>query len=193
MEKSSAAMRQRSLQALNCLTPPQNVLIDGIGSGLDLAFLPHGPAYFGLDLTANMIKRARARQANLNCHLQLGNAMSLPYRSACFDVVILHLILAVTPFPNDTLLEACRVLKPNGHILVMDKFLRRRQIAPLRRLLSPLIGLLATQTNIVWEDVLNQVQRDLKQQTPAIEIDVIKDEPDLVGGWFRRIVIRRRT
>jgi len=190
VEKATTAMRKRSLQVLNELSPsPQTVLINGIGSGLDLPFLTPGPRYVGLDLTANMIKRARHRINKLHCDLQLGNAMQLPYRSASFDAVVLHLIVAVTPQPAATLAEAFRVVKPGGHVLVMDKFLRRGQLAPVRRLLSPLIGMLATQTNVVWEDIFQQAQQ--YQHGNTTHLTNISDQPDLGGGWFRRIVLQR--
>jgi len=191
MEKFSSAMRQRSLSALSLLSPPQTVLISGIGSGLDLPFLAPGPDYYGLDLTANMLKRVQQRNSKLNCQLQIGNAMRLPYRSESFDVVILHLIVAVTPDPSATLMEACRVVKPGGHLLLMDKFLRPQQSAPLRRLISPLVGLFATQTNLVWENIVQQTRQRLQQRLPGTDFEIIKDEPDSVGGWFRRIVIQR--
>ena len=191
--KATATMRQRSLSAIKDFSLSQTILINGIGSGLDLPYLPmeQQRKYFGLDLTANMLKRAKQRVVDLDCHLQIGNAMQLPYRSASFDVVILHLILAVTPNPKQTLREACRVLKPGGHVLIMDKFLRPGQIAPLRRLFSPLIGLFATQTHIVWENILQATQHQLQQESPAIRIQTLSDEPDLGGGWFRRIIIQR--
>jgi len=191
VEKGTASMRQRSLSAIDTLPSPQTVLISGIGSGLDLPYLKTGPEYYGLDLTANMIKRAKRRNAELNCHLQIGNAMCLPYQSARFDIVLMHLILAVTPNPTNTLVEACRVVKPGGHVIILDKFLRRGQMAPLRRLISPFIGLLATQTNVVWETTFAQAQQQFQQHNNSGELRIQQDESDLGGGWFRRIIVQR--
>jgi len=193
VEKATIAMRRRSLARMKQLPRAQSILINGIGSGLDLELLSPGPTYFGLDLTPNMIQRARHRAGELDCHLQIGNAMCLPYQSSRFDLVILHLILAVTPNPVATLVEACRVVKPGGHLLIMDKFLRPGQIAPLRRIFSPLISLFATQTHVVWEQVLAQAQQGLRDKTPAIEIALLSDEADLAGGWFRRITLKREA
>lgn len=192
VEKATTAMRRRSLAQFSQLAKAQNVLIDGIGSGLDLGLLAPGPRYFGLDLTPAMIQRARSRAQGLDCHLQIGNAMDLPYQSSQFDFAILHLILAVTPNPVDTLMEACRVVKPGGHLIIMDKFLRPGQMAPLRRAFSPLISLFATQTHIVWEQVFAQTSQRLRDSL-AIELTLVSDEADLAAGWFRRIVLRREV
>ncbi|CDH46829.1 MAG: class I SAM-dependent methyltransferase [Candidatus Competibacteraceae bacterium] len=178
----TASARRRSL-ALLSEEAHAEVLLVGIGSGLDVPLLPSGPRYTGLDLTPAMLARARRKAATLRLEMTLdvGDARCLPYADAAFDVVLLHLILAVTPHPEQVLAEAARVLRRGGRILILDKFLRPGQNAPLRRLISPLLGLLATRTNVVFEAVLAQV--------PGLE--VVSDLPALAGGWFRQIVLRK--
>jgi SAM-dependent methyltransferase len=139
--------------------------------------------YVGLDRTPAMLRRAQrtAEQTGRVISLQIGDAMQLPYRDQVFDAVILHLIVAVVPDPRAALAEAARVVKPGGRLLIFDKFLRSGQSAPVRRLISPLLGRLATRTDVVFEDVL--------AACPGLR--VISDEPDLAGGWFRRILLTR--
>lgn len=177
----TAGLRRRSLASL----PAQahEVLLIGIGSGLDLPLLPRGPHYSGIDLTPAMLRRAQRKAAALGTAIRLdqGDARALPYPDATFDAVVLHLILAVTPHPDRVLQEAARVLRHEGRMVILDKFLRPDQRAPLRRLLSPLLGLLATRTNVVFEEVL--------AQTPGLA--VLSDQPALAGGWFRQIVLRK--
>jgi len=176
------AMRRRSLAGLR-EGPHAEVLLVGVGSGLDLPLLPRGPRYTGLDLTPAMLARARrkAASAGLDIRLDVGDARRLPYGDAAFDAVVLHLILAVTPHPERVLAEAARVLRPDGRVLILDKFLRPGQTAPLRRLISPLLGLLATRTDVVFERVLARVP----------ELEIMSDQPALAGGWFRRIRLQR--
>lgn len=199
VEKTTSPMRQRSLRSLSQFIEFKNntpsstikILIDGIGSGLDLPHLVAGPDYVGLDLTPNMLQRASRRNPSLNCQLHIGDAMSLPYAASSFDAVLLHLILAVTPEPETTLTEAIRVLKPGGRLFVMDKFLRPGQWAPLRRLLNPAIRRFATQTNIVWEKIYDEAVAAALKQDPAIRLRQLQNEADLGGGWFRRIILER--
>lgn len=161
--------------------PRSTVLLVGIGSGLDIPLLPQGHDYTGIDLTPAMLERARRRAASmaLNIQLDLGDARHLPYADGQFDTVVLHLILAITAHPARVLAEAGRVLRPGGQMLIFDKFLRPQQIAPLRRLLSPLLGQLATRTDVVFEQAL--------AQAPGLQ--VVSDQPLSPGGWFRRIVL----
>jgi ubiquinone/menaquinone biosynthesis C-methylase UbiE len=178
------AARQNNL-ALLPKAASTEVLLVGIGSGLDIPLLPRGPRYTGIDLTPAMLERARSKATaeKLDIQLDIGDARALPYPSAAFDAVVLHLILAVAPCPEQVLAESVRVLRPGGQMLVFDKFLRPGQSAPLRRLISPFVGLLATHTDVVFEQLLAQTR----------SLEVVSDTPTLARGWFRRIVLRKRA
>jgi phosphatidylethanolamine/phosphatidyl-N-methylethanolamine N-methyltransferase len=154
-----------------------NILVNGIGTGLDLPYLPPTHHYVGLDLTAAMLHRARSRSGNLQIHLIQGDSLNLPFADNCFDHVVLHLILAVVPDPAQCLKETARVLKTGGHILLLDKFLRRNEQACFRRALNPLAARIATRLDVVFEDVLESVTG----------LKVESDVPVLVNGWFRSI------
>lgn len=179
LRKASLSDFEQTLAELN--QPQPKILISGIGTGLDIPHLPKGPEYIGIDLTPTMLKRAHSRIMGQNLRLDTGDVTALPYDDNAFDVIIMHLILAVVPQSQQALLEAERVLKPGGYIFIVDKFLRPNQKAPVRRLLSPLIGQLATQTNVVFESLLAN----------CYGLKVIKDEPSLAGGWFRRIILNK--
>lgn len=179
---ASQGMRRDSLAALGD-TGDEPILMLGVGTGLDLPLLPAGAWAVGLDLTPAMLQRARRRvPADAEVHLQQGDAMALPYRDAAFDTVVLHLILAVVPEPPRLLAEAVRVTRPGGRLLVLDKFLRRGQRAPLRRLLTPVSGRIATRMDVVLEDLL--------EAQPELVVE--EDRPALAGGWFRRVRLRKR-
>ena len=90
--------RKRSLSAL-VDGSPRDVLLLGVGTGLDLPHLPPQHRYVGLDLTAAMLMRARPRAAGLHFAALRGDVQRLPFHDASFDVAVLHLILAVVPAP----------------------------------------------------------------------------------------------
>ena len=175
------AARQASLAAL----PREGhgrVLVNGVGSGLDLPFLPRAHRYVGLDLTRAMLARSLRRAAGLEFAAVRGDSLALPFRDASFDHAVLHLILAVVPDAAGALAETARVVRPGGGILIFDKFLKRGQSAPLRRLLNPLVARMVTRLDVVFEDILLDV--------PGLR--VVSDEPAVAGGWFRRIRLEKR-
>ena len=175
-------VRRRSLAALPA-DKPCRILVDGIGTGLDLPHLPALHEYVGIDLTAAMLQRAQPRIGSLDVLLVQGDSQRLPFKNACFDHAILHLIVAVVPDGVAVLQEAARVLKPGGRIFLLDKFLRRGERAPVRRLLNLLTRHIATRTDVVFEQVVEKVP----------QLRVVKDEPALLGGWFRKIEIEKRA
>lgn len=171
--------RKRSLSAL-VDGSPRDVLLLGVGTGLDLPHLPPRHRYVALDLTAAMLMRARPRAAGLHFAALRGDVQRLPFHDASFDVAVLHLILAVVPAPTLCLAEAVRVLKPGGTLLVFDKFLRRGE-AGWKRLLNPLTRHVATRLDVVLEDVLEGVDG----------IKVTNNEAAMASGWFRLIRIAK--
>lgn len=176
---ATRAQRVRSLAGLP--EEPSRVLLDGVGTGLDLPHLPLQHRYTGIDLTHAMLRRALPRTAPLDFHCVQGDAMCLPFAEHSFDHAILHLILAVVPDPAACLTEAMRVVKPGGSLLIFDKFLRPGQRAPLRRLVNPLSRRIATRLDVVFEEVL--------AATPNLVEE--SNQPALASGWFRLIKLRR--
>ena len=178
---ATAPMRRDSLQALTT-TDGDRVLLAGFGTGLDIPYLPVNVDYFAMDLTAAMLMRARQRLApSHRIYLHRANVMQMPYADNSFDSVVLHLILAVVAEPHTVLIEAARVLKPGGRLLILDKFLRPGQRAPMRRLMNLFIRHIATRTDVVFEELLPHSPR----------LQLISDEPCLAGGWFRRIQLQK--
>lgn len=183
LTRATRSARSKNLDEMGTMQG-KSLAIIGIGSGLDLELFTkqsHPDYCVGLDITRAMLKKAQARSTRtaFPVHLIEGDAMNTPLRSQQFDVVLLHLILAVVPEPQKALAEASRILKPGGRILVFDKFLHANQKAPLRRLISPLLGLLATRTDVEIEPLLAMQS----------ELTLSRNEPLLARGWFRGITL----
>ncbi|HSG23999.1 MAG TPA: class I SAM-dependent methyltransferase [Azonexus sp.] len=177
--RATQAARQRSLAALPA--EPGRVLLAGVGTGLDLPHLPPQHHYVGLDLNRAMLQRALPRIGPVDFQPVQGDAQRLPFADASFDSAVLHLILAVVPAPALCLAEIARILRPDGTVLLFDKFLRRGQPALLRRMANPLVRRVATRLDVVFEDLLADVP----------ELVLEHDQPALAGGWFRMIRLRK--
>lgn len=177
-------VRQRSLQRIDNIET-KNVLINGVGTGLDIPYLIPGAHYTATDITPAMLNRARDRAShhNLDIEFLCADSQSLPFDDHQFDVIIMHLILAVVPNPVRALSEACRVLKPGGRMHILDKFLRPGELALMRRLLNLASRHVATRMDVVFEDVLAHCD----------ELVSVSDEPALAGGWFRLIELSRKS
>lgn len=181
VNRPTAGMRQQSLARLGDVTG-KTVLVSGIGTGLDIPNLPHGPEYFGIDLTPAMLHHAKLRsRQRTDILLHCGNVMRLPYADQQFDIVLMHLILAVVPDPEMALREASRVVRDGGRILILDKFLRQGQRALFRRMLNSVIRHIATRTNVELEPLLAQFP----------ELQLIEETRLAPGGWFHQIELHK--
>lgn len=158
-----------------------HILVNGIGTGLDLPLLPPMHRYTALDLNRAMLEKALPRGSNLDLQWVQGDSQCLPFRTGVFDHVLLHLILAIVPDTQRALREAARVVKIGGLLFVLDKFLRRGETAWLRRMINPLARRIATRTDVIFEDALAGVHG----------LRVIDDRPALAGGWFRMITLEK--
>lgn len=181
IEAATRRARQKSLAALSG-GEPLHVLVNGVGTGLDLPHLPPQHRYAGLDLTRAMLAKALPRRGALDFSAVQGDAQRLPFRAGAFDAAVLHLILAVVPRPESCLAETARVVRPGGSVLVFDKFLQPGEPAWWKRALNPFSRRIATRLDVVFEEVLAGVP----------QLEVISNEPALAGGWFRLIRLRRR-
>jgi len=140
------AHRGRAAELL-AIRPGERVLVVGCGTGADLDALPAAAVVTATDLTPAMVERTRARAARLGrvVDARVMDAQALDFADASFDVVLLHLILAVVPDPVAALREAERVLRPGGRATVLDKWVPEgERPSALRRAANLAASLVAT-------------------------------------------------
>ena len=97
------------------IEPGQRVLDVACGHGLGAAAAAEqGGKVTGVDFSAAMLAEARTRHPSLT--FDQGDAQSLPYDNASFDVVISNFGVHHVPNPMAALSEARRVLRPGGRV-----------------------------------------------------------------------------
>ncbi len=181
---SFTRQRRRSIELLG-LRPGERVLVDGAGTGADLAFIPPGVAVVAIDLTPAMVPRIRRRAASLGrpVDARVMDAEHLDFPDASFDAVILHLIVAVVPDPQAAVREAARVVRPGGRVAVFDKFVADGARPSLvRRALNPIANTLFT-----------DLTRSLGPLLVGTGLRVVHREPALLGRFFEIAILRKEV
>jgi len=113
--------------ALAGLARGEVVLDLGCGGGIDTllaaaAVGPEGKA-IGLDMTPEMVERARAHAAEMslaNVEVLQGLMEELPLPDSSVDVIVSNGVLNLSTRKSRVLAEALRVLKPGGRICIAD-------------------------------------------------------------------------
>ena len=116
------------------LTEDTFVLDIGCGTGESLRFLfeEYGITGTGVDCSDAMLEKARALSPALSFHK--ADAASLPFEDGVFDLVLMECVLALFEKPATALMEAARVLKTGGHLVLSTVFIK--EYSAIKEMLS---------------------------------------------------------
>ncbi len=156
----SHTARLRAIDAVNAL-PGEHVLEVGVGTGLALPHYSLEKRVTGIDLSADMLERARARVAadrleQVEALLELdAEATGLP--SAAFDIAAVMFVASVVPHPRLLLAELRRLVRPGGHILFVNHFVARGGLRlAIERAMTPLSHALGWHPDFAMSDLLDE-------------------------------------
>ena len=115
----------------------------GVGTGKNIEFWPRDCKVTAIDLTPGMLELARQRASVLNRQgddLFLADIQHIELPSAIFDTVVATCVFCSVPDPIQGLREIGRVLRPDGHLLLLEHIrIDKPVIGPMMDLLAPLV------------------------------------------------------
>jgi len=171
----SSRARLQAVKLLD-LRPGEQLLIPGIGTGMDLPLIPLGVSVVGVDISREMLTKAHARVDGRQVTLLEMDAQTLDFADGSFDVVLFNLILSVVPDSAVAFREAWRALRPGGRAVIFDKFLSENsKLTPVRRLAGRVVSAIGTDPNRRLSDIIGGV--------PGLIVE--RDQASLLGGLYR--------
>ena len=125
----SSIARRRAVEEVNRL-PGTRVLEVGVGTGLALPHYLPQKRIVGIDLSAEMLARARERVRTTELRnveaLHEMDAEATGFADASFDIAVAMFVASVVPHAHLLLAEMRRVVRPGGHILFVNHFAAER-------------------------------------------------------------------
>jgi phosphatidylethanolamine/phosphatidyl-N-methylethanolamine N-methyltransferase len=114
-----------TMGAINAL-PSGRVLEVGVGTGIALPLYKPAHRIAGIDLSPDMLERARRRVAvddlrNVETLSEM-DACALRFDDAAFDIAVAMFVMTVVPDAPAALSEMVRVVKPGGRIVIVNHF-----------------------------------------------------------------------
>ncbi len=131
------------------------VLEVGVGTGISLPQYAPNLRIFGTDISEGMLRKARARVANLHLKnvegLAVMDAEKLEFPDNSFDVVMAQYVVTAVPNPEAAMDEFARVLRPGGEIILLSRVSAdagMRHVIEQR--LQPVVRQLGFRTDFAW-------------------------------------------
>ena len=155
----SAFGRRRAVEAVNLLPGPR-VLEVGVGTGLALPLYRPGLEVVGVDLSREMLLKAKEKVAEQKLTQVQGllemDAENMAFATGSFDIAVAMFTASVVPDAKKLFAEMSRVVRPGGHLLFVNHFAAEGGFRWwVERSMSPLARILGWHPDFKLEDLLD--------------------------------------
>ena len=169
--------RREIIARLDC-RPGNRILEVGVGTGLSLSLYPRHVEVTGIDLSREMLVRARVRRRCQRLSqvvaLRLMDAEHMQFADNSFDKVVAMYVVSVVPSPTRLVAEMRRVCRPDGELYIVNHFQHDYAlVAGAERLIAPFSRLLGFHPDLPLDNFLRETGLELTGRIPV----------NLLGYW----------
>jgi phosphatidylethanolamine/phosphatidyl-N-methylethanolamine N-methyltransferase len=175
--------RRLAVEAVNA-SPAKSVLEVGVGTGLSLPLYRRDLAVTGIDLSPEMLARARERARDLPQvrDLLVMDAQRLTFPDRAFEAVVAMYVAAVVPDMAQLFRELRRVCVAGGDIVVVNHLASEAGLlGAVDRLAAPLTRALALRSDLRLQTLI---------EVAGMEIAGVEDAS--LGGYIKLVRFRNR-
>ena len=140
------------------------ILEVGVGTGISLPGYSRQNRIIGIDLSEEMLRKARRRVAELSLTnvetLEVTDAEHLSFADASFDAVVATHVISTVPNPEAALDECARMLRPGGEMILLSRIGADAGLRHLvERLLQPVVCRLGWRSEFSWDRFVRWTER----------------------------------
>ncbi|MEW5966151.1 MAG: class I SAM-dependent methyltransferase [Pseudomonadota bacterium] len=160
--------RRAVVERMRC-RPGERILEVGVGTGLSLPLYPPGAEVVGIDVSPEMLERARLRVARERLAQVTGLARMdgerMAFADDSFDKVVALYVVSVVPDPVRLVDEMRRVCRPGGELFIVNHFLHGNPVlAFLERAAAPLSDLLGFHPNVCLKRLIARTRLKVEER-----------------------------
>jgi phosphatidylethanolamine/phosphatidyl-N-methylethanolamine N-methyltransferase len=152
--------------------PAQRILEVGVGTGLSLPYFRSDARVTGIDVSAEMLAKARRRAArqklrHVEALLEM-NAENMSFSDDSFDAVLALYVASVVPNPARFAAEMRRVCIPGGTIVIVNHFTSENPAMHfIEKRLAPLAGKIGFHADFPLPTFLEASGLDVRESRPS--------------------------
>jgi phosphatidylethanolamine/phosphatidyl-N-methylethanolamine N-methyltransferase len=165
------------------------VLEAGVGTGLSLGYYPAHAEVSGIDLSHDMLERAKEKVARRGLthvkSLQVMDATQLAFPDGMFDAVAAQFLITLVPDPEAALSEFARVLRPGGEIILANHFgAPAGAVAKIEEIAAPLAS------RIGWSSDFKASRVEAWARETGV-MEIVELKPLFPYGFFKLMRVRK--
>jgi phosphatidylethanolamine/phosphatidyl-N-methylethanolamine N-methyltransferase len=152
--------------------PRQRILEVGVGTGLSLPYFRSDSRVTGIDVSAEMLAKARRRVArrklaHVDALMEM-DAENMSFEDNSFDAVLALYVASVVPDPARFAAEMRRVCVPGGTIVIVNHFSSRNPAMHfIEKRLAPLAGKIGFHADFPLETFLAASKLSVREVRPS--------------------------
>lgn len=151
------------------------VLDVGVGTGLSLAEFPKNCRVVGIDLSTEMLRKAKEKiTQNRLDHIQVMSmdAMHIGFRDDSFDKVFISHVVSVVPDPYKVMSEVRRVCRKGGQVVIVNHFKSSNRIVEIvEKLINPVCKKIGWRSDLCLNEFINKSGLNVRQKYMLKKLD----------------------
>jgi len=158
------------------IKPGARILDVGVGTGLSFLVYPKNCTVVGIDLSQEMLKRAKQKievHGLDNITVLSMDAMKIAFEDDSFDKVFISHVVSVVPDPYRVMNEVRRVCKKDGQVVIVNHFKSRNRIMELvEKIADPICQKIGWHNDLCLNEFLSRSGLKIRKKYMLKKLDL---------------------